>query len=486
MCYFDAVRRSRIAYVNLILVLLLASPLAAEEAEVWYKVSMSGVAVGVAKDRRVDDERGQLYEQHMDISVSRMGTSISMVLRMEELDDDKGRLVRFRSETNMNGAKMIIRGERKGKYVYIEEESAGYVQKRTIKWESGAVGLVEVDRLVQNALENDEETLSVRVFDTQSATFQDMRFVVVGRVPHVGVEHVLVEQYIDDGQLPAATSWYRPGDWEATRVEINQLGIQIAIDRIDADEVATLELDPNFDMILQSMIAVEGYPGRPDDVADVTFRLTFSGPPVTEASLAGPNQRVARYEGQAIDLVVSRETVPTGQLENAEPFLASDRHIQSDHPRVRAMADSIASASGLTGAELARELQLFVNDYISEKSMGFGFASALDVMNTRAGDCTEHSVLLTSLMRAAGIPSRVAVGVAYGEGFLIGHMWSEAYIDGWRTYDALDLNNNPIRIRISGSTNERAIDETDLVDAYGLLGGLTVEVIDFRLIGSSP
>ena len=48
------------------------------------------------------------------------------------------------------------------------------------------------------------------------------------------------------------------------------------------------------------------------------------------------------------------------------------------------------------------------------------------------GDCTEHAVLLAAMLRAAEIPSRVAVGLVYVDSLSAfgGHMWTEAYLDG--------------------------------------------------------
>jgi transglutaminase-like putative cysteine protease len=45
-------------------------------------------------------------------------------------------------------------------------------------------------------------------------------------------------------------------------------------------------------------------------------------------------------------------------------------------------------------------------------------------------------MLLAALLRAAGIPSRVAVGVTYADGEFISHMWTEAYLNDWTALDA--------------------------------------------------
>ena len=55
------------------------------------------------------------------------------------------------------------------------------------------------------------------------------------------------------------------------------------------------------------------------------------------------------------------------------------------------------------------------------------------------GDCTEYATLLCALMRARGIPSRIASGLVLSAAkpAFVGHTWSEAFIDGrWYSFDA--------------------------------------------------
>ena len=54
------------------------------------------------------------------------------------------------------------------------------------------------------------------------------------------------------------------------------------------------------------------------------------------------------------------------------------------------------------------------------------------------GDCSEAAVLTAALLRAEGIPSRVALGFAtLGRGVFIGHAWAEAFLNGqWIGVDA--------------------------------------------------
>jgi hypothetical protein len=78
------------------------------------------------------------------------------------------------------------------------------------------------------------------------------------------------------------------------------------------------------------------------------------------------------------------------------------------------------------------------------------FASAKEALRSGVGDCTEYSVLLAALARAAGIPARCPIGVVYTDRAFVGHMWTEVWVGEWRPLDAaLGLDQvGPTRIRL--------------------------------------
>ena len=69
--------------------------------------------------------------------------------------------------------------------------------------------------------------------------------------------------------------------------------------------------------------------------------------------------------------------------------------------------------------------------------------TVFDTVYTRQGDCTEFADLYTTLARAAGLPARTVVGLAYrpgaaarGAGEFALHAWNEVAVDGvWRGVD---------------------------------------------------
>jgi hypothetical protein len=92
------------------------------------------------------------------------------------------------------------------------------------------------------------------------------------------------------------------------------------------------------------------------------------------------------------------------------------------------------------------ELEQFVHDYIVDKNSAHGFDVASMVARSRAGDCTEHAVLLTALLRMYGYPARTVTGlyVSLEEPVLAyGHAWAEYYADnGWTGRDATRISDS--------------------------------------------
>jgi transglutaminase-like putative cysteine protease len=102
--------------------------------------------------------------------------------------------------------------------------------------------------------------------------------------------------------------------------------------------------------------------------------------------------------------------------------------------------------------------------------------SALEVLKTRVGDCNEHSVLLTALLRSAGIPARINVGLVYARGKFFYHAWNEAYLGTWISMDSV-LNQMP-----TDATHIKMIEGglQKQVDIIGLMGKLNLKIVDHR------
>lgn len=122
----------------------------------------------------------------------------------------------------------------------------------------------------------------------------------------------------------------------------------------------------------------------------------------------------------------------------AGEYLARTHWTATDSPLVERMARSAAGGTAIPG-ETCRRLTQHLFTRMKRTPFSTSLLPADEAAKQMRGDCTEHAVLLASLMRVCRIPSRVIAGFVYSErvsGF-VPHMWTEALIDGeWIPFDS--------------------------------------------------
>jgi len=106
--------------------------------------------------------------------------------------------------------------------------------------------------------------------------------------------------------------------------------------------------------------------------------------------------------------------------------LASSFLIDYMEPPVQALRSNIEAHFGPHPSPA--ELEQFVYEYIDDKNSARGFDVASVVAQSRAGDCSEHAVLLTALLRMYGYPARTVLGIFVSlqqPAMGYGHAWAE-------------------------------------------------------------
>ncbi len=156
------------------------------------------------------------------------------------------------------------------------------------------------------------------------------------------------------------------------------------------------------------------------------------------------------------------------------PFLASEFNIESDADEIRQKARDIVGEEK-DPVNASRRLLNWVYHNLDKRPV-VNVPSALEVLETRMGDCNEHAVLLTALLRASGIPARLSIGLVYNDRRFFYHAWTEAYVGEWISMDAT-LNQMPADVShirlVSGNLDKQ-------VEIMGLIGKLDIEVLDFE------
>lgn len=105
--------------------------------------------------------------------------------------------------------------------------------------------------------------------------------------------------------------------------------------------------------------------------------------------------------------------------------------MQSDNNEIITIAKRLSSRVS-DRCEIVRTFNRYVYTTLKKQNT-VTFSSAIETLHAGFGDCGEHSVFLAALLRAAGIPSRVVLGLIYVDSkhAYFYHAWVMAYIEHW-------------------------------------------------------
>ena len=201
-------------------------------------------------------------------------------------------------------------------------------------------------------------------------------------------------------------------------------------------------------------------------------------------------QRATSNDDGSVTLVVDLNSPSSATAEELtnEKFLSKSAICDGTDEAVVAIATEALEPlpQDASDKEKALLLRSKVFDFIEEKGMSTAFASASQTARSKAGDCSEHAVLLCGVLRAADIPSRGVMGMVYvpqigGPNGVFGwHMWSQALIDGkWVDLDA--TLKTPFNVGHITTTTTSLSDEdfaAEMGKIIETIGNLNVEIVD--------
>jgi len=218
---------------------------------------------------------------------------------------------------------------------------------------------------------------------------------------------------------------------------------------------------------------------RIDDGRDVRrIRLRVEGADISGPDLQGTGQTV---QGNVLEVRDARSIRAAAADPDLARYLRPEPLIESDDPAIRAAA--AAAVLGVTDPRIAAErLTRSVNGMLDKKPT-VSLPSAREVLRTKVGDCNEHTALYVAMARSLGIPSRIAVGLAYTRGAFFYHAWPEVYIDEGRgrglwlpvdpTFNQFPADATHIRLARGGLDRQAVI--------LPMIGRITMTIVDVEL-----
>jgi transglutaminase-like putative cysteine protease len=472
--------------------------------EQWFEMSLAGAPCGYMQLLVEKDGDRIRTTTNSVMRLARDATAVAVETSTEFVETEKGEPVSARSKQGMGGPAIVTN-------VSFERDGDGWaatvktpVKTSRERFKGDWLTPQAVERFVKERIDAGAKEITYRSLDVQQLVRvstvtmkrkgEGTATIPAGVVPGQPAREVPVTIWSAMSDLiPLATIEKHSADGLLVETVTEIGGIGELATRIATEETArNATKGGKVEVLVKSFVeAKEPIRGaREKDRLQLSVKSVKGDLPDLPSVGAQVVERVAPNELR-VTVDVDRVS-PASKEEVADPtFREASALIDFESDAVRKLLAQVGPrAADQKDRGRADQLRRFVQRYIDDKNLGTAFGSASETARTRGGDCSEHAVLLTALLRADGIPARVASGLIYADQFagkkdVWGwHVWSQALLpqpDG--TFAWIDLDGTlPTRFDAAHLTTGVSSLEGGATDpmwtsTVGLLGNLTIDVV---------
>ena len=461
--------------------------------ESWELVLVGGAKIGHSHFQEFttntgDQEVRELVSSNV-MSMQRFGQTVEQSIEATSIETPDGQVLRFGTEMLTGESRLTIAGEYRDGKMLIETATLGKKQSSSLDWAPSWGGFfADQQSLKRKPMQPGEERTIVALIPSMAQA---------GAIKMTAMQRESVKLLSEERELlrietllEIAGTKIKSVLWADDKGEVFKMSVP-GLNHESYRTTKEIALQPNgkaeFDLGAQTVVKVDTPIPSPHSTTRIVYRarLANGSPAETFANCRSQSVKKIDEHTAEITVVAIRPESANAELsDSGKPTDADVRPnnlIQSDDGAIVSLATRFAEGQSDPWA-LSRTFESDVRDFVHSKNFSQAIGSAADVVRSREGDCTEHSVLLAALCRAKGIPARVAIGLVYygrAQGFAY-HMWNEVWIaDGWVPIDAtLGLGGiGAAHLKIADSALSSASPVSALLPVVEVLGQLELEVL---------
>ncbi len=456
-----------------LVVYVLSSPCLGQEKDYWLKMERKGTGFGYEHIQMKGLENGNFEYRFQSLQKADVAGERPQdhALRGRYIVDSKLRPISFEYRIDFPVKKAVISGKKadNGFEMWIEEKGKKIGQERLASLEFyfdvALADLIfrhrhedEVSLKILNPRSREIETVNCKILHQstdsviariENAITQEYCIDRNGRIQRLDLIELNIHKFAADSADAKNISYLRTDDGLSLRVESNTEFTNVFdVDRAKI-EVQWKNVHPEiFDFLdnRQSLVTLDSAGGQ--------FKATL---------------KLTKFTSKPKPL-----TVPVGG-QQFNPFLGDADYIQPGAVSIQNQMAQIAG-EGRDAFQIVADILNWISaninvDYLAET------LTATEVLAQRRGKCAEFAILFASLTRAAGIPSRLVLGVVNQGSHWIGHLWNEVWLGEWLAVDPTFGN------FVSAASHIKFIDSPTLAGTqplrFKLVDNLKVDVLEF-------
>lgn len=465
--------------VPIFLVLIANTAVRADES--WLGIYMGGAKIGYAGTVTKDTTwNGKPALKSWSVNVLKaemLGSSMEMHIESTTWSDAKGAPQHMEMLMRSEGRLQTITADFKGKKIELVVDNSGQKTKKILEIPEG---MKVVDDPTASALDlmgkKVGQSYPVLVLDPVTASLVRNDIVYTGR-SRVKVRNDEFSAEVIEVRDPRAT----------TKVYLSSKG-----DLIKVDGPVGMEMYPEPKTVAQKLTgtgatidlaeATRVRTNQPIERSYATKKVELRVTGIDLGRIVSDDQQVIRKDGEGWSVTVQPKQagagVPLDQAAQQQPeYLKPSMLITCDAPGIQDQAKKITLGAKTTMQAAERVRQYVLG--LMQPNTGIGvLRDATEVISTKEGLCRDHAVLSAALMRAAGVPARLASGLIYADGAYYYHAWAEA----WNGTQWIGFDSTRPESQFSAAHLRLAVGNVEEAFLFFVLSGAKIEVkhVDYR------
>ncbi|MBC7287109.1 MAG: transglutaminase domain-containing protein [Armatimonadetes bacterium] len=456
----------------------------------WYRVSVMGSPSGwmftsADAEDGPDGKPYMRYTTRMQFQLVLNNTPLQASNEINVTTDSQLRPVKITMVADELGRSKTVRAEVMGSALQVEVEAGGKQYTRRIPlppdWGSD---LEFVMRAAAGNLKPGDR-FAVSIFDPQLIDF-DRHHITVGqwRETEIGGQKRRVLEISDETEkLKLKSRMLIDADGVMWRQEVPGI-LNMVLEKVTEEEAKKV----GHPLSLTNRVEVDKpLPERPESLASLTLAARLENalePPVPSTERQQVSEKKAGV--YLVRLTAAQrpsqiQPMPPAAPADVAEFLGPTPLAQCTDQDIQRKASEIV-AGAKDSWDAATRIVRWVYANLRKVASEPRPVSAAEVLQSMTGDCTEHAVLAGTLARAAGLPSKMCVGLAYTGGAFYYHAWVKIWVGDWAEMDPTwgELLVDPSHILVAdGNFDEISIARMSLATAR-TIGQLKISIIEAR------
>lgn len=402
-----------------------------------------------------------------------LGSSLKMEIKSSTWTSMQGKPVKMTFRTSSSGRSQDVVAIFREKDVLIDVDNSGTKTKRTLKIPDGAI-IDDPIAMVTNGVMTVGQTKSFYVLDPTTVSFVKNEVKVVGPGEAVVNDKKFSATLVEITDPRTSMTVYISSKGDLIKVD-GPMGIEmLPISKAEA-LAAPGEYAPSTDLATATMLKTDKPIAHPASLKQLKLRVTAKN---LRSVPTGDHQSATR-DGDAwvIDIHPPQLTKSVGTTivkaaAQKPEFTKPSLNIPSSSASFKKLASSIVGKE--TNVDKASLLiQKWVNKQMTPNA-GIGvLRDATEIVKTKEGVCRDYAILTVTLLRAAGIPARLASGLVNWDGDFYYHAWAES----WNGSQWIGIDSTTSQPQISAAHVKLGEGNVEEAFTFTLLDQAKVEVL---------